>query len=359
MKRRLNFAILAIASSAALVAGCGGSSSGGGTGTTTGGTGTNNSSQTPGEELTGAFSALGKASTLTTTLQFGAGASAGIGDLVGSSGSTLTQTQLDAIAGAQISVEVQAPSGKSLSDLTSGGATGAAVDFKISDNGTDFLTVRSVDKVLYLQTDLKDLFDAIGQGSTYATLQGSVAQLPTFVQALFQGKWVSLPQSAAAGLTGGTTSSGSSPSTQQEQAIIDGLKKILADDVTVTRSATGSTDTLSLSANSRTIATDFVATVTAAVPSAAAALGSADPSTVPSKDITLGAQVTGGALSQLSIDLGQFDPQGKGHLPLEINFSQSGSAITKPSGAVAVNTQELGQLFSSFAGGFTGGGTGG
>jgi hypothetical protein len=345
-------AILAFASSAALVAGCGGGSSGGGP-APTGSTGTS-PSESPQAELTDALSALGNASVLTTTLKFGPDAASGISDLASSSstGSSLTQSQIDAIAGAQIAVEVAAPSGKTLSDLSNGDSTGAAVDFTVSDNGTDFLTVRSVDKTLYLQADVKDVLDTIGQGALYAQLQQGSSQLPPFVQALFNGKWISLPESSLSGLTGQTSSS---PSPQQVQQVIAGLKTILAKDVTVARQSAGSVDNLTLTANSRTIATDFVDQFSSLVPGGASSLGSADPSTVPSKNITLGAQVTGGSLSQLSIDFGQFDPQGKGHLPLEVDFVQGGAAITAPSGATEVSTQELSSLFGSFAGGFTGG----
>jgi hypothetical protein len=359
MQRRTSLAMLALASSVALVAGCGSSSSGGSTGatTTTGGTGSNNSTQSPSAELTSAFSALGKASTLTSSFKLGATAD-NIKTLAGSQGATITDSQAAAIAGAQISVEVQAPSGKTLSDLSSGGGTGAAVDFTVSDNGTNFLTLRSLNKTLYLQVDLKDLLSTIGESSALSTVQGLEAnpQFPAFVKALIDGKWVSLPTSAATGLAGGATG-GSSANPQQEAAVVNGLKQILANDVTVTRTSTGSTDVLKLTANSKTVATDFISTITAAVPSAALALGSTDPSQIPSKDITLGATVTGGALTQLSIDIGQFAPANKPlTLPIQLNFSQSGSAITAPSGAVPVDTAQLSQLFGSFAGGLTGAG---
>jgi hypothetical protein len=343
MQRRTSLAVIACASAATLLAGCGSSSSGGATGS-----GTNDSSQSPSQELTSSVSALGKASTLTTTVKLGATASQ-ISALAASGGSNITSTEANTIAGAEIAVEVVAPSGKTLSDVTGSGSSGSAVDITVSDNGTNYLSIRSLNKTLYVQADLKDLFNALGQGSTYAGLQSQVAELPGFLQALVAGKWVSLPQSAATGLTG--TSSGSSASPEQEKALLSGLKNILSKDVTVTRESSGSTDDLALSANSRSLVTDFVSTVTAAVPAAAAELGGANLSNVPSQNIGLGAQVTNGALSQLSIDLGQFDPKGKAHLPLELNFSQSGAAISAPSGAVAVNTQELTELLGGLTGG--------
>lgn len=357
MHRRTSLTVLALVSSAALIAGCGSSSSGGTT-TTPGGTGANDSSQSPSAELTSAFSALSKSSTLTASIKLGANASQ-IKSFASSTGAHLSDTEANAIAGAQISIELQAPSGKTLSDLGSSSGSGSSADFTISDNGTNLVSIRSVNKTLYLQVDLKDLLNTIGQSSTLSQLQTLEAnpQFPSFAKALLDGKWVSLPQSAASSLTG-TTSSSSSPSPQQEQAILNGIKRILTNDVTVTRTATGATDVLKLTANSKTVLTDFLTTITTAVPSAALALGSTDTSQIPSKTITLGANVTGGALSQLSIDLGQFAPPKNQPvtLPIDINFAQSGAAITAPSGAVAVNTTQLSQLFGAFAGGLTGAG---
>jgi hypothetical protein len=339
MHRRTSLALLAVASSAVLVAGCGSSSSGGATGT-------NDSTQSPSAELTSAVSALGDASTLTSTLKLGATAS-DIQGLAASSGDSLTADQANAIAGAQIAVVVSAPSGKKISDL-SGDTSGAGVDFTLSDNGTNWVTLRVVDKTLYVQANLKDLLDSIGKGATYAQLQASSAQLPTFLQALVAGKWISLPSSAASSLTGAAPSS--SPNTQQQRAVVDALKSLLTQDVTANRTSTGSTDEFALTANSKTLAQDFITKLRAAVPSASSALSQADPSQVPSRDIHLNAKVTSGALSEVSIDLGQFDPQHKGHLPVVLDFTEGGSAISAPSGAVAVNTQELGQLFGSFSG---------
>ncbi|MBV9485970.1 MAG: hypothetical protein JO246_07915 [Frankiaceae bacterium] len=353
MQRRLSYAVIALASSAALVAGCGGGSSGGSTGST-GATGTNNSSQTPSAELTSAFSNLSKAQTLTLGLHLDTDA-ATLKGIASDSSSTLTDAQANAIAGAKIQIEVVAPSGKTIGDLSSGGSTGAAVDFTVSDNGTNWVTIRSVNKTLYVQAAVKDILDAVGQGQMYAQLQAGVAQAPSFVQALFQGKWVSLPESAASSLTG---SSGSG-SGQQAQQLVDGLKQILANDVTVTRTDTGTTDTLELKANSRTLASDFVTTFSSLVPQAQSALSQADPSSVPNRDIVVNAGVTNAALSQLSIDFGQFSPDpATNHLPLVVDIAETGPAITAPSGAVQVNTQELGQLFGSLLGGNLGSGVG-
>jgi hypothetical protein len=355
MQRPMSLAMVAFIGSAALIAGCGSSSSSNGSGgNKTGGSGSNNSSQTPAAELTSAVSALGKASTLTTSIKLGANASQ-ISQLAQSLHKTLTSAQANAIAGAQISVEVAAPSGKTLGALTGSDASGSAVDFTVSDNGTNFISLRSVSKTLYIQVDLKDLLTAIGETSAYQSLSAESAQLPSFIQALFQGKWVSLPESAAKSLTGSLgATGGASANPAQEQQFIAGLKTILTKDVTVTRTSSGGTDVLALSANSRTIATDLISTLSSAVPSAAGALGSANASNVPSQNIALSAQVAGGALSQLSIDVGQFDKKQKISLPIDVNFTESGPSIGAPSGAVPVDTAQLGALFGGLTGGSAG-----
>lgn len=338
MQRRSTLVLIAAATSAALAAGCGGGSSGG--------SGSNDSSQPPAAELTSATKALGDASTLTTSLKLGATTSQISALAASNGGSGLSPAEVSAIAGAQVSVEVAAPSGKTLSDLNNGGA---AVNVTISDNGTSYLALRKVASKLYVQIDLKDLLNTLGQASTYAQLQNAPGA-PAFLTALVAGKWISLPDSAATSLS---AAGGASPKPQW-QRVIDGLKNIVTGDVTATRASSGTTDDLVLTADSRTVVKDFLAAISSAVPSAASALVTTDPNRVPSQPVTLGAQVTGGALSQLSIDLGQFDQTRKAHLPVVVDFARSGPAITAPSGAVAVNTQELGQLLGSFAGGLGG-----
>lgn len=354
MQRRTNVALITFTSSAILLAGCGSSSSSGGGGGGSVGTGTNNSSQAPGSELASAVTALGNVSTLTASLKLGATASQ-ISDLATANSSTLTSAETNAIAGAQISIEVSAPSGKKLSDL--GGGTGpAAFDFTISDNGTNFISLRSVNQTVYVQADLKDLLNTIGKGSTFASLQGESAALPSFAQALIAGKWISLPESTLKSLesTLGAAAGTASPNPAQQQQILGALQTILTNDVTVTRVSSGSTDKLDLSANLRTLVTGFIGSVSSAVPAAGSALSGVDPSSVPDENIALTASVTGGALSELSIDLGQFDHKEKVSFPLNLSFTGGGSAVAAPSGAVAVDSSQLSQLFAGLAGGLGG-----
>jgi hypothetical protein len=353
MPRRAVLSALALTASVSILAGCGSSSSGSGGSTGSGGgTATNNSSAAPLTELTGAIDALSNASTISATLKLGATGSQ-LQSFVHEQDPTskLTAAQANAIVGAQIEIETSAPSGKTLGDLSTSNGAGA-VNLTISDQGSSLFTLRVVSKTLYFQVDLKDLLNKLGQSSTFAQIQAASAQLPAFVQALLKGNWVSLPEATAKSLSSELgASSGSSTNQAQANALLAKLKALLTKDVTVTRTSSGSTDVLTLSGNTRTLANDFVTEVASSIPGAGAALGSADLSKVPSKTLTATASVTGGALAGIGLDLGQFAKSGHGSLPIDLAIGRSGSAITAPSGAVPVDTSSLGQLLGAFGGG--------
>src|SRR3569623_2556805 len=111
MFRRTATAVVALTATAGLLAGCGGSSSGGGSTPAA-----NDSGASPAAELRSAITALGPASTLTTTLKLGADGSQLL-DFVHSQdkSANLTASQAALIAGAAVSFEIAAPSGKTLS----------------------------------------------------------------------------------------------------------------------------------------------------------------------------------------------------------------------------------------------------
>jgi hypothetical protein len=340
MQRRTTLMTVAVLGSAALIAGCGSGSSDAGTPL---GSGTNNSSQSPSAELASAVGAVGKASNVTATIKIGATPSQ-ISSLGTSHGKNISPTQASTIAGAQVSIQVQAPSGKTLADV-SGSNSPDAVAFTVSDNGTNYLSLRSVKKTLYLQADLKDLLNALGKGSTYASIQAQSAALPSFVQALLAGKWISLPVSTLKALEstiGGGRLPSASPNPAQQKAFLATLQTLLAKDVTVTRISAGTTDKLAVSANVHTLGTDLMSSVTSLVPGAGTALGSSPK--LPDRHVAMTASVTGGALSALSVNLGQFTKTHTASIPLTVTLT-GGAPISAPSGAVAVAPAELAELF--------------
>jgi hypothetical protein len=349
MPRRAALSALALTATVSILAGCGSGSSSGNTGSTGGST--NNSTGAPATELTDAITALGNASTIDAVLKIN-GSGSDLQSFVKQQdpSTKLTSTQAAEIAGVQVEIEAAAPSGKTLSDIN--GSTAGTSNITITDQGTALFTLRVVNKTLYFQIDAKDLLDKLGQSASYAQIQAAGPQLPAFAQALFQGKWVSLPQSTAKSLSNQLgVSSSSSGNQTAASALLGKLKTLLTKDVTVTRSTSGSTDVLTLSGNTRTLASDFASTFASSIPGAGAALGSANLSKVPSKTLSLKASVTGGALSGLTIDVGQFAKSGGGSLPIALTIAQSGPAITAPSGAVPVDLSQLTQLLGSFGGG--------
>lgn len=352
MPRRTALAAVVLTATASLLAGCGGSSSGGGGSTST----SNNSSLTPQAELTSAVQALGSASNLTATLKLG-GSGSQLLDFVKAQDKSahLTAAQASEIAGLSLSFDFSAPSGKTLSDA-SGLSSGGSANIAVSEGSKSLITIRFVNKVLYLQADLEDVLNDLGQAATYRQIQAASGQLPGFIGALVSGKWVSLQLSALQQLTGSLGAVASAtPNSAQQQHLLTALEALLTKDVTVKRTSSGSTDELALTANLRALAGDITSTFAGVIPGAGAALGSADLSSVPDKDITLNASVTDGTLSSLTFDLGQIAKSGHGTLPIELAFSKSGTSITAPSGAVAVDLSSLGSLLGAFGGGGLGG----
>jgi hypothetical protein len=269
---------------------------------------------------------------------------------VSSQGTSLPAAAADALSGASISIEAQAPSGKTLAD----GSSGSAANVSINVGGKSLIAFRDVNQVIYIQVDLKDLLNAIGKSSVFQEVQAASAQLPAFVQDLLAGKWVSLPLSTLKGLTGAAgATTPSTPSAAQQNAVIGVLKSILSKDVTVTRVSSGSTDTLKLTGNTKTIANDLVSGVSSAVPSLGALGSSAG--NPPNKAVTLTATVSGGSLTSLSVDLAQFAKKAtSASFPLELDFAQSGPSISAPSGATPVDTSTLTSLLGAFGGGLGG-----
>jgi hypothetical protein len=349
MPRRTAIAAVVLTATASLLAGCGGSSSGGGGTTST----SNNTSLSPQAELTSAVQSLGSASTLTASIKLNATGSQVLSFIKAQDKTVhLTAAQATEIAGISVNFEVAAPSGKTLADMSSLSTGGGAANISIADGGKTLVSIRFVNKALYVQADLKDVLNAIGQASAYRQIQAASGQLPGFVGALVQGKWVSLQLSALKSLTGSLGAAvPATPDAAKSHQLLAAIESLLTKDVTVTRTTSGSTDNLTLTANLRTLAGDFTSTLGSVVPAAGAELSKTNLSNVPNKNVTLDATVSSGALTSLSFDLGQIAKSGNGTLPLELAFARTGAAISAPTGAVPVDLSSLGSLLGAFAGG--------
>jgi hypothetical protein len=344
MGRRPTLAVAAAATAVALLAGCGAAAQ------TIVPTGTNNSEQPAAAELRHAVAALGDGTTLTTTIKLGTTAQV-LGPILTSLGADLSPTQVAALAGARISLEVSAPKGKTVNDLVNKPAS-ASVDFTVSSNGTTYLEIRHVRKTIYVRVDLKDLLTVVGDASEYPKLVAKAATLPTFVQALVADKWVSLPDATLSLLRsfggGGGLGANASPSVAPSVNLLRALEMLLTRDVKVTRVSAGSTDRLRLTANSRVLARELVRDLRAVFPRIGRRLRGGRLGRVPSEGVRLNASVVHGALSELSINLGQYDKSKKINVPLEVLFARSGPTISAPSGAVPVDLSGLLGLASLF-----------
>lgn len=340
MHRPTATAVVALTATAGLLAGCGGGSSGGAK-TNTG----DISASTAAGQLASAVSALGQATTLTVGLKVDA-TSRQVLAFERQRHATLTAKQAAAIAGATVTFELMAPNGQTVSQI-SGLSSVAGANIAVVDNGASVLSIRVVGQTTYLQLDLKDLLTALDQQQMYRQIVGAGAQLPSFLSAAVQGKWISLPLSTLTSVAPRPSATRSAPTNQ----FIEKLKALLTNDVTVTKTTSAGTDTYTLTANLRTLAGDFSSSIGGSVPGLGSVLTSARVSKLPNKNVTLTATVTSGALAALTFDLGQLSTTGRGALPIQLSFTRSGPAITAPSGAVAVDPAQLAQVFGALGGG--------
>lgn len=252
------------------------------------------------------------------------------------------------LTNSQISVAEAAPAGQTLSGLSK---SGTVPDFSLAVTlgGTDYLDLRGNSNTIYLRVDVAG-FERLAGGkiaNPLASLPPAAARI-SFVRALLAGRWVSLSvaqlkliESQMGGAAGAP-----SISPQQAQALRARLLRVLQTDVKVSGGAGGH---YTLTANTRTILQGFLGVIESAVPSVGSKLGSSTAS-IPSRQITLSATVSGGALQKLVVDLAQFVPAkdkaqiGGAHLPIELDFSRTAPTITFPSGAVPVDLTQIAGL---------------
>lgn len=316
----------AVATAVAVVciAGCGGSSGGG---------------SAKDGVLTG-IDAVAKADRLTTTIRL-ATTPADLQNLARANGDSLDSHIASVITGADIVIEAVR------------GDDGTALDVRGVANGATLVEIRSVNKTLYLQGDVRGILTLIDKKSVYANLKTQTASMPSFVQSVVNGEWVSLPASALtslANLTGGqSSSSGSGP------RLLTELRRSIERHATITEAGTDSRGThYVLRADTRDLADDLRTAIQSAVPGGGALSGRL-PNDVSRKTITFDAWVRSGAISQLSINLLQFDDSNKAPsgstLPLTVTFDRTGADITPPTGATPVDLTQLGTLFGALTGG--------
>jgi len=277
-------------------------------------------------------------------------------------GNKLTSQQANDIAGLSLVVTQHASSGTLKSAQGKSGVV--ATDFTAADNGTALVDIRQVSGTVYLQADVEKILQLANQpADVFKNLQAETSQMPSFVGALLNGKWVSLKDSdvkaleqEAQGLTGGAQAS-SSPSASQKKQILSDLTTIFSRDVTVTENqSTSNGGTYTLTAHTRALVTDFLSDISSIEPALQSKLGQFKPSMVPSKKLSFDVTVTGGKVSQLSFDVVQLAPPhanvpAGSHFPILADFDTATRVVKAPSGATPVSLSQLTGLLSAVGGG--------
>jgi hypothetical protein len=317
-----------------LLAGCG-----------SGSTATKTASEDPKTAFSSGLDGLGDTDALTVTLKLDATADQLVAlSKENPSDTPLTAKQAQELSTASLVIETKTTDGSKLSSAN-GTSNKAAFRLAVQDNGNSLAEIRTVDNTLYIQADLKTLLDIFGKSKQYGELTARASSLPSFVQAFVQGKWVSLELNSLKSLA---SQFGASASTnpQQNQKLLTDLKATLGRDVTVTRVGTDDQgDHLKVTAQSRALVDDIAKTVQADMPSAGLATNALKPTSVPDHSVVIDVWVKDGSLSKLSLDLVQFAKPGEAkagdHLPVVLTFDKSADDISKPAGAVPVDTSQL------------------
>jgi hypothetical protein len=181
--------------------------------------------------------------------------------------------------------------------------------------------------------------------------------MPAFVRAAVNGQWVSLPASTLKALSGFAQgfagAQGVTPPTPNPAKLLrfsHQLLTTLLSDLSVTRVSSGAVDHLALSFQLRRVLSDEYAVVRPFIRSFvpfAGTLPPLRPTSIPPVTPHLDAYVTGGALSKVVLDAGQFDTKHHFSFPVVLSLSRQGPAIAPPSGAIPVNLPQIGQLLGS------------
>ena len=309
------------------VSACGGSSSGG-------------SGGSAGGVLDG-LSALASAQSLTTTVHL-AVAPQTLRDFFHNSGQPVTPATAHSLTGASVVIEM----------LKTGSATN--VDLQVREGSKALVELRSVNDSLYLQGDVRGILTLFHKSNVFANLKARTKSMPSFVQAIISGQWVSLPQAAMSSLAQAGGASTSATAGNGPKLLAD-LRDVIKRDVTIASAGIDARGHhYTLTADQNTLATDLRSSLAADVPGGALA-GQRLPSNVAHRNITLDAWVKDGVLSTLSINVAQFAKpsvaDASGPVPVTIDFARNGAPITAPSGAVPVDLTQLGTHVGALSGG--------
>jgi hypothetical protein len=270
-------------------------------------------------------------------------------------------TDASLIAGGSIVVEAATASGRPLSSVESSSSSlqqslqAVEIDVRGELDGSPLVELRLVGGVLYAQLGVAGLDSVLagyGQSLTAAErkLPPGVAADPA-VQALFDGKWVSLDLTSlmtelrSAGVLHPNQSPGQSRAELSQ--LLDAFTQTFTKEVSVTSVGTSAplgTDLL-LSTDLHDFAEELLSAVSQAAPSLVTSKDVAQVAKVPHRTLQVHAFVAGDTLTRLSVDLSQLAAPGQvpagTQLPLVLDVSHSPVTIAAPSGAVALDVPTL------------------
>lgn len=349
--------VVAVALAGALLAACGSTSSGGG----------NESSAPPATELADSVQALSAGHALDLTFSLGL-TSADIAHISAVEHDTPPPAVQKAMTQDHVRIAMQAPPGGSLA-----GSFGGSVDtvqptatttprpgsFAVTfgDAHADYFAFESVGGSWYGRIDLPYFLSLGGNRNGYAQIQRQVAGMPAFVRAAVRGQWVGISADTLKALSGFAQgiegSQGITPKTPKPSKVVAFSHRLLSTllaDLTVTRVSSGTVDHLAVTFPLRQMLTDEYAVIRPFFKSLVpfrGAFPAMRPSTIPALTPRFDAYVTGGALSRIVFDAGQFDRKHHIHAPIVLTISRQGPAITAPSGSVPVDLSSIGQLIGA------------
>lgn len=333
-----------------LLAACGSTSSGGNAG--------NESNLPPATELAHSVHALTAGNSLTLTFNLGL-TLADIAHISAVEGDTPPPAAQTAMTQDHVRIQMQAPAGGTLGDFhpTSGTPKGAfALTF--GDAHTDYFAFEAVNGSLFGRIDLRYFTALGGSPGAFAKIQRQVASMPPFVRAAVSGRWVSVSASTlkalnsfAQGLAANRQEQiPKSPNPAKILAFTHRLFSTLLADLSVTRLSTGTVDHLAVNLPLRRFLTDEYGVVRpffGSIVPFGGGLPPLTPNKIPNVSPRFDAYVTGGALSKLVFDAGQFETKHHISVPVVLTIARQSPAITAPSGATPVDMSAIGQLIGA------------
>ncbi|MEW1859478.1 hypothetical protein OG896_15800 [Streptomyces sp. NBC_00669] len=323
----------------------------------------------PQGKVSDAFQKLGKQNTVSVDLGF-SGTSAQIYSAMKNEDG-FTQADADLLASLHVTIGGSSQQslnllGKSFgkgADATKGSSAGFLLSTD-GPSGKKLIEVRMVDQKVYLRADIQGLEkldtsksdgDSINQFNEQY-LNG-LTSTPGSVGSALKGKWVSIDPTvwsafvkSALAAQGADSGSGSTTPTldpQTQNQIVTSLRAALTKDATFADAGKkGGADHITVTVPAQQFAKDVATGVTPALKqipgmkqSDLDSLQKAEG--VPNKKVAADVAIKDGKIESITFDIHQLDSQSTGPLPLTIGFKGSAAPISAPSGAVALNPQDV------------------